>query len=214
MELDWLKKIWDQPLEEREKWIAAVEELAVSTPYQLLAVTRTVVYDKKRHLQKDVGELKCLLLQLLDGKCTRPSFYGTQRKTHYLCRRGRGVNRKRVQRLMQKLGLAAMAPGPIRASPTRCTRFIRTCCRVSRSLAPIRCGVPTSRTYDSRVDLCIWQRSSTGTAAKCCHNGCRTHRISGSAWAAWKKHSRATGYRRYSIPSRDRNSPATVSPEY
>jgi putative transposase len=70
------------------------------------------VYDKKKRLQKEVGELDGMLLQLLDEEYTRHPFYGTRRMTHYLRGCGHIVNRKRVQRLMQKLGLAGMAPGP------------------------------------------------------------------------------------------------------
>lgn len=86
--------------------------IAVSKQCKLLAVTRSVVYDKKKRLQKDVGELDSILLQLLDEEYTRHPFYGTRRMTHYLRGCGHAVNRKRVQRLMQKLGLAGMAPGP------------------------------------------------------------------------------------------------------
>jgi putative transposase len=86
--------------------------IAVSKQCQLLAVTRSVVYDKKKRLQKDVGALDSILLQLLDEEYTRHPFYGTRRMTHYLRGCGHAVNRKRVQRLMQKLGLAGMSPGP------------------------------------------------------------------------------------------------------
>ena len=90
----------------------AVACIPVSKQCQLLAVTRSVVYDKKKRLQKEVGELDSILLQLLDEEYTRHPFYGTRRMTHYLRGCGHRVNRKRVQRLMQKLGLAGMAPGP------------------------------------------------------------------------------------------------------
>lgn len=90
----------------------ALESVSISKQCQLLAVTRSVVYDKKKRLQKEVGELDSMLLQLLDEEYTRHPFYGTRRMTHYLRGCGHIVNRKRVQRLMQKLGLAGMAPGP------------------------------------------------------------------------------------------------------
>lgn len=79
-----------------------------------MAVTRSVVYARKRRLQKEkeASGLECILLQLLDEEYTRHSFYGTRRMTTYLRSCGYVVNRKRVQRLMQKLGLAGMAPGP------------------------------------------------------------------------------------------------------
>ena len=70
------------------------------------------MYDKKKRLQKEVGELDNLLLQLLDEEYTRHPFYGTRRMTHYLRSCGHTINRKRVQRLMKKLGMAGMAPGP------------------------------------------------------------------------------------------------------
>jgi putative transposase len=92
--------------------VSALESVSISKQCQLLAVTRSVVYDKKKRLQKEVGELDSMLLQLLDEEYTRHPFYGTRRMTHYLRGCGHIVNRKRVQRLMQKLGLAGMAPGP------------------------------------------------------------------------------------------------------
>jgi HTH-like domain len=92
--------------------VRASETLAVSTQCRLLAVTRSVVYDRKNRLQRETGEIEGMLLQLLDEEYTRHPFYGTRRMTKYLCGCGYAVNRKRVQRLMQKLGLAGMAPGP------------------------------------------------------------------------------------------------------
>lgn len=86
--------------------------LPVSRQCKLLQVTRSVVYDRKKRLQKEASELEITLLQLLDEEYTRHPFYGTRRMTHYLRSCGHMVNRKRVQRLMRKLGLAGMAPGP------------------------------------------------------------------------------------------------------
>ena len=106
----------------RLQWIADDEVLAVSRQCQLLAVTRSVVYAQRKQLQKELNELDRLLLQLLDEEYTRHPFYGSRRMTKYLHDCGHIVNRKRVQRLMQTLGLAGMAPGPHTS-----TRFIRTC---------------------------------------------------------------------------------------
>ena len=86
--------------------------MSVSRQCQLLSVTRSVVYKKQKRLQKEVGEVETMLLQLLDEEYTRHPFYGSRRMTHYLRGCGHTVNRKRVQRLMQKLGLSGMAPGP------------------------------------------------------------------------------------------------------
>jgi putative transposase len=80
-------------------------------------VTRSVVYDQKNRPPKAVDEFECMLLNELDEEYTRHPFYGTRRMREYLRGRGYAVNRKRVQRLMQKLGLAGMAPGPNTSKP-------------------------------------------------------------------------------------------------
>ena len=84
---------------------------------KLLAVTRSVVYAQNKRQQKDVAESERVLLQLLDEEYTRHPFYGSRRMTEYLCGLGHAVNRKRVQRLMQTLGLVGMAPGPNTSKP-------------------------------------------------------------------------------------------------
>jgi len=75
------------------------------------------VYEQKKRPQKVVGEFECILLNELDEEYTRHPFYGTRRMTKYLRGRGYAVNRKRVQRLMKKLGLSGMAPGPNTSKP-------------------------------------------------------------------------------------------------
>ena len=76
-----------------------------------------MVYAHKKRLLKAVDEDECLLLNLLDEAYTRHPFYGSRRMTKYLCGCGHAVNRKRVQRLMQTLGLVGMAPGPNTSKP-------------------------------------------------------------------------------------------------
>ena len=51
-------------------------------------------------------------MRLLDQQYTQTPFYGTRRMTTYLNRLGYTINRKRVQRLMRKMGLEAIYPGP------------------------------------------------------------------------------------------------------
>lgn len=91
--------------------------MALSRQCQLLKVTRSVVYARQKRALQVVDEQECLLLRLLDEEYTRHPFYGTRRMTKYLCGCGHRVNRKRVQRLMQTLGLAGMAPGPNTSKP-------------------------------------------------------------------------------------------------
>ncbi len=110
---------------ERQKWVMPDEAIAVSTQCKLLAITRSVVYKKRQ--QEAIDEDECLLLQLLDEEYTRHPFYGTRRMTQYLRGLGYVINRKRVQRLMRKLGLAGMAPGPNTSKPHPQHIVIRIC---------------------------------------------------------------------------------------
>ena len=52
------------------------------------------------------------LMRLIDEQYLKTPFYGSRRMTAWLVRQGKEVNRKRVQRLMGLMGLAAIHPGP------------------------------------------------------------------------------------------------------
>jgi Transposase and inactivated derivatives len=111
------KKVWDQPLNERHSWIEPNDSVALSTQCKLLKVTRSVIYEQGKRLQKATDKDELELLRLLDEEYTRHPFYGSRRMKKYLSECGYSVNRKRVQRLMQKLGLVGMSPGPNTSKP-------------------------------------------------------------------------------------------------
>ncbi len=52
-------------------------------------------------------EIDVLLKRLIDEEYTRHPFYGSRKMVVYLGRCGHKVNRKRAQRLMRSMGLAA-----------------------------------------------------------------------------------------------------------
>lgn len=52
------------------------------------------------------------LMRVIDEQYVETPFYGSRRMTAVLNRRGYGVNRKRVQRLMRIMGLEAIYPKP------------------------------------------------------------------------------------------------------
>ena len=56
-------------------------------------------------------------MQLIDEEYTRHPFYGSRQLRNYLRRQGYTVNRKRVQRLMRKMGIHSLAPGPNTSKP-------------------------------------------------------------------------------------------------
>jgi putative transposase len=76
-----------------------------------------VIYGQKKRLLKETDKDELVLLSLLDEEYTRHPFYGSRRMKLYLGECGYSVNRKRVQRLMQKLGLVGMSPGPNTSKP-------------------------------------------------------------------------------------------------
>jgi putative transposase len=51
-------------------------------------------------------------MRLIDEQYLKTPFYGSRRMAAWLNRQGEEVNRKRVQRLMDLMGLAAIHPGP------------------------------------------------------------------------------------------------------
>ena len=89
---------------------ARVPSPSVRTLCALAGVSRATVYAHHRAIIADAGDR--VLCQLIDGQYTNRPFYGTRRMALFLKSRGHTVNRKRVQRLMRGMGLAAMAPGP------------------------------------------------------------------------------------------------------
>ena len=62
-------------------------------------------------------------MALLDRQYLRTPFYGTRRMTAWLQTQGHGVNRKRVQRLMQRMGLAAIYQRPRTSRPAPAHRI-------------------------------------------------------------------------------------------
>jgi putative transposase len=63
------------------------------------------------------SDLELILLAELDAEYTRHPFFGSRKMLKYLRDLGHVINRKRKQRLMRKLGLAGMAPGPNTSRP-------------------------------------------------------------------------------------------------
>ena len=51
-------------------------------------------------------------MRLIDEEYTRHPFYGSRKIRDWLREQGHGVNRKRVQRLMRRMGLESVAPKP------------------------------------------------------------------------------------------------------
>lgn len=82
--------------------------LSIRRQCQLLGVNRSSLY------WSGVGESEenLRLMRRIDEQYLRCPFYGSRRMTLWLRTQGEEVNRKRVQRLMGKMGLEANYPKP------------------------------------------------------------------------------------------------------
>lgn len=100
----------------RRDWIEPSADICIVRQCELASVARSTVYAASRRAAED-DAFDLLLCKLIDEEYTRHPFYGSRRMVVFLRRAGHHVNRKRVQRLMRKMGLAGMAPGPNTSRP-------------------------------------------------------------------------------------------------
>jgi putative transposase len=88
-------------------------DLSVSRQCQLVAVNRSSFYYKPKPIKpEDLG-----LMRLIDEQYLKTPFYGSRSMTKHFRRLGHKINRKRVQRLMQLMGLEAVYPKPRTSKP-------------------------------------------------------------------------------------------------
>jgi putative transposase len=88
-------------------------EISVRRQCELLGVNRSTLYYEP--LGESAENLR--LMRLLDEQYTRTPFFGSRRMTAWLNSIGFEVNRKRVTRLMQRLGVEAVYPKPRLSQP-------------------------------------------------------------------------------------------------
>ena len=88
----------------------AHSQLSIRQQCELLGLTRATYY----YMPAGESDLNLGLMRLVDEQYTKTPFYGCRRITAWLRRPPHGyeVNHKRVQRLMQKMGLQAIYPKP------------------------------------------------------------------------------------------------------
>jgi len=87
--------------------------ISVSAQCRLLEIPRASFYYRPTGvLSEDLT-----FMRLLDEQYLSTPFYGSRRMMRYLCLLGFPVGRKRVQRLMQTMGLCAVYPRPKTSKP-------------------------------------------------------------------------------------------------
>lgn len=82
--------------------------LSVRRQCELLGLNRSTLYDQPSGESAE----NLHLMRLIDEQYLHTPFYGRLRMTAHLRRQGYQVNHKRVQRLMQKMGIQAIYPKP------------------------------------------------------------------------------------------------------
>lgn len=100
--------------EESLKWIDREHEsLSVRRQCVLLGIHRSQLYYDPVPETKENLEL----MRLLDKQYLKTPFWGSRNMTDFLRKKGHAINRKRTQRLMRKMGLEGLAPGPSTSRP-------------------------------------------------------------------------------------------------
>jgi putative transposase len=89
------------------------KDISIKKQCVLLNVPRSAVYSKRP--EPAVAELE--LMRLIDEQYLKTPFYGSRKMTAHLRRLGHAVNRKRVRRLMRKMGLVAIYQKPRTSDP-------------------------------------------------------------------------------------------------
>jgi putative transposase len=88
-------------------------QLSIAKQCELLDISRAGYYYRPAGEDEETRQL----MRLIDAEYTRHPFYGYRKITQWLRHEGYGVNKKRIQRLMQTMGLAAIGPKPNLSKP-------------------------------------------------------------------------------------------------
>jgi putative transposase len=103
-------------LEEKRQCIeAAHPKLSIQRQCELIELSRASYYRGEPVSGETAENLE--LMRLIDEEYTRHPFYGSRKMRDWLERQGYAVNRKRVRRLMRKMGLVSVAPKPNTSRP-------------------------------------------------------------------------------------------------
>ena len=113
-------------------------QLSIVRQCELVSISRSSFY------RRPVGEAAETLglMRLIDAQFLETPWYGSRQMARHLRRDGQEVGRRRVRRLMTRMGLA----------PTL------TCCGTWLWIVRTRFGVRISRTSRCGGGFCIWSR--------------------------------------------------------
>lgn len=153
----------------RAKLVRNHPHLSVRRQCAMLGIARSGVYRVPRPANHD--ELR--LTRRIDELFTQWPFLGSRRITAMLRAEGPPINRKRVQRLMRRMGIAALGPKPRTTRPapghTIYPYLLRNVAveRPNQVWAAELTYVPPGRVFRLDAAFSAWWRSWTGPAGRC-----------------------------------------------
>jgi len=104
-----LKKNLDLSIEQKRGVINFTnEQISISRQCELLELSRATLYYQSRGMD----DYNLMLMRLIDEEYMNKPYYGSRRMTAWLRQKGYNVNRKRVKRLMNLMGICAIYPKP------------------------------------------------------------------------------------------------------
>jgi len=93
--------------------IGTSSQLSVSRQCQLMSISRSSYY----YRAKGESAQNLELMRIIDEQYLKTPFYGSRQMSRHLRRKGYHVNRKRIKRLMQKMGIKAIYQQPKTSTP-------------------------------------------------------------------------------------------------
>ena len=102
-----------QALSTRRSWVESNPDYSIRRQCRLAGVPRSDIYYE---VVPETPE-NLLLMRLIDEQYMRHPEFGYPRMTDWLRDAGHKVNHKRVERLMRRMGLQAITPGPHTSKP-------------------------------------------------------------------------------------------------
>jgi putative transposase len=89
-------------------------DLSIARQCDLIGLNRSSYYHAPCGVE---SEQNLRYMRLIDEQYLRTPFYGSRQMKRWMVAQGHAVNRKRVQRLMRKMGIQATVPGPHTSRP-------------------------------------------------------------------------------------------------
>jgi putative transposase len=89
------------------------QDLSIAQQCKLLRISRSTFY----YDCKGENPLNLKLMRLIDEQFLETPYYGSRQMARHLRREGYNIGRKRVRRLMRKMGIAAIYQAPRTSEP-------------------------------------------------------------------------------------------------